>query len=96
MKKLPDLYKSAINKSIHNNKEVCYLKNVEEKPKESIEKTINQIFNGIGYSYNIPVTIVTDLKVYNTSLIAKIRNNVVTLDNEVINIDDIRNIEIKR
>lgn len=60
----------------------------------SINTTLSKIFNGIGYPYNIPVTIETKEKTYNTSLIAKTNYHVITLDNEVIPISEILNITI--
>lgn len=94
MKKLPEIYKNEINKNINNNKEYCYLEKEEEK-KENIEDKIASIFNGMGYSYNIPVTIKTKDKEYHTSLIAKTRNSLITLDNDTIKIADILSIEEK-
>lgn len=96
MKKLPEIYKNNFTKKIKNNREVCYLRNedvISNLSNISIEKEINNIFSGIGYSYNIPVEIVTNKKVYNTSLVAKTRENVVTLDNEIIAIGDIKSIK---
>ena len=96
MKKLPEIYKNNFTKKIKNNREVCYLRNedvISKLSNISIEEEINNIFSGIGYSYNIPVEIVTNKKVYNTSLVAKTRENVVTLDNEIIAIGDIKSIK---
>lgn len=96
MKKLPEIYKNNFTKKIKNNREVCYLRNedvISTVSNISIEEEINNIFSGIGYSYNIPVEIVTNKKVYNTSLVAKTRENVVTLDNEIIAIGDIKSIK---
>ena len=96
MKKLPEIYKNNFTKKIKNNREVCYLRNedvISTESNISIEEEINNIFSGIGYSYNIPVEIVTNKKVYNTSLVAKTRENVVTLDNEIIAIGDIKSIK---
>ncbi len=98
MKKLPRVYQNIIDKKITNNKEVCYLKNEEERKDDSvlegnIEATLDQIFSGMGYSYNIPIIISTDKKIYHTSLIAKTNQHVVTLDNDIIMIKDIKKIE---
>ncbi len=100
MKKLPKVFKNEINKTINNNKTVCYLKNekVEEVIEDStvdVQSILDSIFSGIGYSYNIPVIIKTSSKTYDTSLITKSSLNVITLDNEVIPISDIISIEIK-
>ena len=100
MKKLKKVFKNEINKTINNNKTVCYLKNekVEEVIEDStvdVQSILDSIFSGIGYSYNIPVIIKTSSKTYDTSLITKSSLNVITLDNEVIPISDIISIEIK-
>lgn len=94
MKKLPKIYKNEITKNINNNKEYCYLESIEEK-KENIEEKIASIFNGIGYSYNIPVTIRTKDKEYKTSLIAKTKTSLITLDNDTIKISDIISLDTK-
>lgn len=97
MKKLPEIYKNNINKKINNNKKMCILKNVNEEIKEktvNIEEILSKIFNGIGYSYNIPILIETKNKKYETSLITKTKNNVVTIDNDIIPINEIVNIKI--
>lgn len=102
MKKLPKVYQNEFSKKITNNKTVCYLKEEKEglrslkSSNTTVEDQLNTIFNGIGYSYNIPVIIKTSNKVYETSLVAKTKNNVVTLDNEVIPISDILDIIIAK
>ena len=96
MKKLPKVYQNEFNKKINNNREVCYLKEETSKiiePSKTIDETLTEIFSGIGYSYNIPVIIKTTNKVYETSLISKTKNNLITLDNEVIPINEIIGIE---
>lgn len=99
MKKLPKIYQNNINKTIKNNKNVCYLKDDMSQPQkednQSIETTLDKIFSGIGYSYNIPVLIETPTKVYDTSLVAKTSNNIITLDNEIIPLTNITSLKIK-
>lgn len=93
MKKLPKVYQNTIDKKINNNKEVSYIKNLTEKSisidNKSVKETLNDIFNGFGYAYNIPIIIRTKEKTYETSLVTKTENNIVTLDNDVIPIDRI-------
>lgn len=97
MKKLPKIYQNSINKTIKNNKTVCYLKNEDIRySSNNLEDTLNTIFNGMGYAYNIPVTITTKYKTYNTSLISKTKNNIVTLDNDIIPIIDIIDLKINK
>ncbi len=92
MKKLPSIYQNEINRKIKNNREVTYIK---EDNKELINDTINAIFNGTGYVYNIPVIINTKSKTYNTYLVSKTNTIVTTLNNDIIPINDIISIERK-
>lgn len=100
MKKLPKIYKNEIDKKINNNKNICYVEKedsvLQKNTKEQITETIEEIFSGIGYSYNIPVTIKTSNKTYETSLIAKTKNSIITLDNETIPLETIISIQKKK
>lgn len=109
MKKLPKIYQGDFSKKINNNKKYCYLENEEilnrkekisknEKNKKdtNIVQTIDEIFKGMGYSYTVPVIIKTIDKRYETFLISRTKNKIVTLENEIINIDDIISLEIKK
>jgi len=86
MKKLPKIYQNKIEKTIKNNKEYCYLVKEEEC---NIEEELTSIFSGIGHSYNIPILLKTKEKVYETSLVSRTKNNVITLENDIIPISDI-------
>lgn len=100
MKKLPKVYKNNIDKNIKNNKSLCYVKEENTKnvqvSNNLISEQLETIFSGKGYSYNIPVTIKTKNNIYNTSLITKTNNYIVTLDNDLIRIDDITSILINK
>ncbi len=91
MKKLPKIYQNKIDKNIHNNKEMDYVK----KSNKNIKEILNIIFNGEGYSYNKEVIIETNNKVYDTYIITRTKNNIVTLEDKIININDIKDIKIK-
>ncbi len=93
MKELPKIYKGDITKNIDNNKKVCRFKNENKSP--DIEEVLKEIFNGIGYPYNIGVIIRTKDNSYDTTLVSRGSKNVVTIDNEVIMIEDIISIEKK-
>ena len=99
MKKLPKIYQNDINKKIINNRVVSYVKRIDNTDMrisvDDKNDVLSSIFSGFGYSYNIPVIIQTTSNTYDTSLITRTRNNVVTLDNDVIAIDDIKYIKIK-
>ena len=97
MSKLPKIYHEDINKSIKNNKQVTYIRNnniSSNNESDSIEEVLNKVFNGVGYSFNIPLRIETYHKVYNTSLIGKTSNYLLTFDNDTIPISDIKKIVI--
>lgn len=100
MKKLPKITQNEIKKQINNNKIACKCevkekleKNIIPDNQDNITKILNKIFSGLGYSYNIPVNIITKDKEYNTSLITKTKDKIITLDNEIINIADIISIK---
>ena len=97
MKKLPELYKNNNIKPIDNNKKVYYMKNEDMRKisNTSVEEELDNIFHGLGYSYNIPVELVTAKKTYHTSLVTKTKENVVTIDNIIIPISEIISITKK-
>lgn len=98
MKKLPKIYQNKIDKNIFNNKEKCYVetnKHIGESADE-MDISLDEVFSGLGYSYNIPLIIKTIEKEYKTSLIAKTKKNIVTIDNEVIPINEIISIKKKK
>ena len=90
------IYANKINKKIGNNQkfsEVCELK--EETVtfiNKSVEKKIDDLFNTNGYIFNVDVKIKTLDKTYNTKIASRVGNNIITLDNDIINIDDIKDI----
>ena len=102
MKKLPKIYQTEFTKKTTNNKKACHVKTefekemIKEQSINYITEKIDEIFKSIGHSYNIPLTIKTKTKEYTTSIIAKIKNNVITLENEIIPISEIIYIEEKK
>lgn len=99
MKKLPKLYRNNISKPIKNNKEICYLnREVKEEKRtvETVEEVLSKVFNGMGYSYNIPVIITTKNKTYYTSIVTKTKQAILTLENEIIPLKDITEIKIEK
>lgn len=91
MKKLPELYKNLNSKPIDNNKKVYYAKESDDRTFQTttITEELDSIFQSLGYSYNIPVEIKTKTDVYHTSLVTKTKENVLTIDNQIIPIKDI-------
>lgn len=96
MKKLPELYKNLNSKPMDNNKKVYYAKEKDTRTFQTttITEELDSIFHSLGYSYNIPVKLVTKTKTIYTSLVARTKENVLTIDNQTIPISDI--IEITR
>lgn len=105
-KKLPSVFANNITKDITNNKKV-YMSNHNEETKEpkketpiTINKTINQKIKEImlnkKHEYKIPVKIKTKDQELEKYIIGKNNQNIITIDNELIKIDDIIDIEIKK
>ena len=97
-KELPKMYQNKINKTIKNVQTVYstfennnYVSNIKYDS-VSIDKKINSIFNSPNYVYKADVTIVTDNETIKKRIVARNRNNLITIDNEYIPIAIIRNI----
>ena len=107
-KKLPKVYANKIEKNINNNEKIYNSttikkeENTQEKqtktkktePEKNINKKINEIFNTKNYIYKIPVKIQINNQEIITNLIGKNKNNIITIDNKLIKIEQIQNIEI--
>lgn len=81
------IYSSIYKNNIKNNK----LKNINY----NIEQKINNIFKSPNYVYKIDVVIETDEETIEKRIIGKNRKNLITIDNEYIAIDKIRDIYLK-
>lgn len=97
-KKLPSIYSEKTDKKINNNEKVYYSNQEIQEKKEPIDigKKINNIFNSPSYVYKIDVLIKRKGVEKNYKLIGKNQKNLITLDNELIPINEIENIEIKK
>ena len=96
MKKLPNLYTNSFDKKIDNSLEYIKVNNREENTSLSLNelnKKINNIFKSKNYIYKIKVEISLKDNVFETYLIGKTNNSLITLDNKIININDIENIK---
>jgi len=67
--------------------------NQTKKQSEIIMQKINKIINTKEYIYKIPVKITTNKKEITTKIIGKNNKNIITIENELIKIEDIINIE---
>ena len=69
---------------------------INNKNNYTVEQKIYNIFNSPNYIYKIDVTIVTDNEVLKKRIVGKNNNNLITMDNEYIPINTIRDIYISR
>ncbi len=95
MKKLPKIY-HIDNKKVNTNKEMCVVEEVNEINNYDIEKTLQKVYAGLGEEYNTNVIIETKNNVYNTSLIYKDKNLLITKENVLIKVENIKKITIKK
>ena len=97
MKNLPNVFANQITKRIDNSQEYTTVGTREEKilTKGEIEKKINNIFKSENYIYTIKVEIVTDKGSFEKTLVGRNKQGLITMDNEIINIDTIKNIYTK-
>lgn len=102
MNKLPKIYKNNIN-DLKNKVQNQYilsdnsLKDSNKKlSKKDLIKKINDIFNSNDYIYGVYVNIMYKNKEKNVKkIIGYVNNNLLTIDDEKINIDSICDIEVK-
>lgn len=105
MAKKPKVFENEIDKSIRNNKEVFdstkeemeFIPEKEEigssESNGSVVDKITRLLNRNGYIFNVDVLIITRDGQFKTHIASVINNHIITLDNDIINIDDV--IDIK-
>ena len=98
MNKLPKLYTSSFDKKIDNSLEYTKVENKQTNEKKlsnyDIREKINTIFKSKNYIYKINVEIKLINETIKTSIIGKTKKGLITIDNKLINIDDIIDIKI--
>lgn len=91
-KKVPKVFANKINKKIENNNTYSVTKN-DEVRKSTIPKNINlkinEIFKSNNYVYKADVLLTTKSGTSKKRIIGRNKNNLITIDNETISIDDI-------
>ena len=100
MKELPKMYQNKINKKIDSIQKVYSTfdessRNTLSNTKYSnisIDKKIDDIFKAPDYVYKADVTIVTDTDIIKRRIVARNKNNIITINNEYIPISIIRDI----
>lgn len=106
MKELPKMYHNTIDKNINNNERIfstMYNNDIDirkdnpfisNKNNYTVEQKIYNIFNSPNYIYKIDVIIVTDKGKDKKRIVGKTKTNLITMDNEYIPINTIRDIYI--
>ena len=99
------IFQNKINKQMNNNQKVSEVKeeiqgDIPIKEGNKIENTnvkeiINKLLNRNGYIFNVDVAIITEKKKYETRIAGKVNNHLITLDNDIICINEIKDIIIK-
>lgn len=87
------IYVNKVN-SKSNNQVLANVETEENNVNEDncIYKKLDKLFNTNGYIFNINVKIITNNKTYDTRIANKVGDNIITLDNDVISILDIKDI----
>ena len=105
MSDLPRMYHNKIEKDLNNNKKIFSTLekeeerrsiNINNKNNYTVEQKIYNIFNSPNYIYKIDVVIVTDTSKEIKRIVGKTKTNLITMDNEYIPINTIRDIYIVR
>lgn len=94
-KNLPNVFQSPINKSINNNKDYYYDRNIKNEinDEENVLKKINEIFASSTHVYKSKVEITTDRGIDTVFIVGKSGNYLLTLDGKKININEIRKVK---
>ena len=92
----PRLFKNT-NINVNNNKKACLLKNISNDNinNSSIDEELNRVFNSFRNIYSTKVEIETKDKTIETYLVSRTKNNIMTINREIIPIKDIVSLKIK-
>lgn len=99
-KKLPGIFSNKIDKKLNNNEEY-YVSDKDDvkRPikfsKNDIEKKINSIFSSPNYIYRANTIIALNSGEIEKKIIGKNKNALITIDDELIPIDEILDIRLK-
>ena len=89
MKNLPKMYKNENPKIIEHNKNVCYV----QKEEKEIEPILFELLHNMK-NRKQKIWIKTSKKEYETYIIARAKQKLITIDNEEIPISEIIDIQI--
>lgn len=104
-KELPSIFKNTPNKIINNNKKVYYSSYSSDiapviNDKFSVEDntlngTVNNMLKNRQFVFNVPVEIKTKDGIFNSSIISKVGDHLLTSDGRTIIIEDILSVKLK-
>ena len=89
------VFVNKISERINNNQSLCNVMEEDNnlvKDNLTVKDKITKLFNTNGYVFNTKVKIITDDKIYDTKIASQIGNTLITLDNDIICIDTIKDI----
>ncbi len=92
MNELPKVYASRINNDIKNSQQFYY-GSLRGERKIDVNKKIDIIFSSFNHVYKSNVKITTNDSILNKLIVCKTKNNLITLDGELISINSIMDIE---
>lgn len=94
-KELPKVYANPINKSLNNNRDIYYSRNNEIRGVSNINvnQKINEIFASRNHVYKSKVRITTATDTFETVIVGKTSDYLLTLSGDKVNISNIENIE---
>jgi|LSQX01.1.fsa_nt_gb hypothetical protein len=105
-KKLPNLYVNKIDKKLNNNDNVFYtaqkpnilenesLETQQDADKIDVKTKINKMFSSPNFVYKMNVTLILkDKSTITKDVIGQIKDKIITIDEESIKIDDIKDIK---
>lgn len=103
MKKLPKIYQNEVKKNFNNNEKVYYSEknrrnssnSVKVKSKNQIIDELNSLKKESGFIFNKPLIITTKDKTYDTAIVKMNNIEILTLNEDIIKIEDIISIERK-
>ncbi len=105
MKDLPKVFHNKIDKKFDNNRSVYYssngdgndiVDNTQVRDSKTVLQKINEIFSSPNYVYKANVDITLKDKKVTKRLIGRNKNYIITMDNDLIPIDDIVDIRSQK
>ena len=99
-KKLPKVYANKIEGKAGNNEDIYYSHNSNEERRvdvplkgKNVNQKLNEIFNSANYVYKADVKLTLKEGVVNKRIVGRNATHLITIDNELIPLTDIKDIE---